>query len=124
MEATRHTKISFALLCIVLVFLATIVASPHANSQSSQLQKTLSIVLIGDSYTAGNGAGSYNGERGSYQSSKNWGNRYASWLNTQGVKTTVTNLAFSGKTTRPILDEQVEKIATSTVSALPAKKIG
>ena len=114
MEAIRRTKISFALLCIVLVFLATIVASPHANSQSSQLQKTLSIVLIGDSYTAGNGAGSYNGERGSYQSSKNWGNRYASWLNTQEVKTTLTNLAFSGSVTGDIAKDQVPRVHTNT----------
>jgi lysophospholipase L1-like esterase/Mg-chelatase subunit ChlD len=104
-----YTFIALSLFTLVL----SLSASNIPASANSSSQKTLSIVLIGDSYTAGNGAGSYNGERGSYQSSKNWGNRYASWLNTQGVKTTVTNLAFSGKTTRPILDEQVKKVATN-----------
>ena len=104
----------FVALSLFTLALLLSVSNIQQASANSTDQKTLSIVLIGDSYTAGNGAGSYNGERGSYQSSKNWGHRYASWLNTQGVKTTVTNLAFSGKTTKPILDEQVEKVATNT----------
>ena len=90
----------FAALSLFTLALLLSVSNIQQASANSTDQKTLSIVLIGDSYTAGNGAGSYNGERGSYQSSKNWGHRYASWLNTQGVKTTVTNLAFSGKTTK------------------------
>ena len=90
------------------------VASPQTSTASDAPTKSLSITLIGDSYTAGNGAGSYNGERGSYQSSKNWGNRYASWLNTQEVKTTLTNLAFSGSVTGDIAKDQVPRVPTNT----------
>ena len=76
--------------------------------------KSISVALIGDSYTAGNGAGSYNGPRGTYQSSKNWGNIYASWLKTQGVKATLTNLSVSGSKTKDLMDAQLPKVPQNT----------
>jgi lysophospholipase L1-like esterase len=69
----------------------------------------VSIVLIGDSYTAGNGLGTYYGPKDYYRSHQNWGENYARWLREQGIKTTVTNLARGGDTTEGVLDENKKK---------------
>lgn len=100
---------------IVLTVIVSFTLSIKDNaSASDDYEKSLSIVLIGDSYTAGNGAGSYNGPRGTYQSSKNWGNVYASWLGTQGIKTTLSNLAHSGHTTEELDSIQSPKVPQNT----------
>ena len=53
---TAYTAVTTLLsLTISLCFLIT---SSHTTSAASHNNKSLSIVLIGDSYTAGNGAGS------------------------------------------------------------------
>ncbi|MDR1295733.1 MAG: GDSL-type esterase/lipase family protein [Bifidobacteriaceae bacterium] len=67
----------------------------------------VNIVLIGDSYTAGNGAGAYYGPDGSFRSHNNYGEKYAEWLREQGVPARVTNLAWGGATTEDVLDEQL-----------------
>lgn len=99
------------LITIVLVLMTSVSLFALLNYQNSTAliseQKSLSIVLLGDSYAAGNGAGAYSGKRGSYQSSRSWGNRYAAWLNSQGVKTTLTNLSHSGKTAEQVSTEQI-----------------
>lgn len=67
----------------------------------------LDVTLLGDSYTAGNGAGAYYGPENSYRSSKNWGHVYVNWLNEQGVQTTIRNLAHSGGVTQDVLEKQI-----------------
>ena len=99
----------------ILTILTAILVSPtalHASNSNNHL--SLNVALVGDSYTAGNGAGSYIGPIGSYQSSKNWGNRYTSWLKTQNVSTTLSNLATSGSEIRDIRDLQVINIPNNT----------
>ncbi|SCF32764.1 VCBS repeat-containing protein [Micromonospora chaiyaphumensis] len=59
----------------------------------------INIVVIGDSYSAGNGAGDYYGPGGCYRSRSNWGERYAQWLRGQGHPVTVTDRACSGGVT-------------------------
>jgi GDSL-like Lipase/Acylhydrolase family/Cellulose binding domain len=59
--------------------------------------KPFKIVLLGDSYTAGNGAGRYGAPTDCFRSSKNWGNRYAEYLRvTKGYQVSVVNRACSG----------------------------
>lgn len=99
---------------LLLTMSCLIVLDSKQDASAASEQKSLSIVLIGDSYTAGNGAGSYIGKRGSYQSNKNWGSRYTEWLNSQGIKTTLTNFAHSGKTAEEIREEQVLDIPNNT----------
>ena len=105
---------------LILAVLTTLLSAALVLSINSQLSaldssaKTLSVALIGDSYTAGNGAGSYNGPSGSYQSSKNWGNRYSAWLKTQGIKVTLGNYARSGDTTEELMEIQIPNIARNT----------
>ncbi len=58
------------------------------------------VVLVGDSYSAGNGAAHYYGPDGCYRSHANWAEKYMSWLNQSGYKTKpLTNVACSGATT-------------------------
>ncbi|WP_165867053.1 GDSL-type esterase/lipase family protein [Schaalia canis] len=76
--------------------------------------KYLTVTLIGDSYTAGNGAGAYYGPKGSYRSTRNWGHTYVNWLNSQGVHTTVHNLAESGAVTKNVLEKQIPALDPTT----------
>lgn len=109
MQLSTLVIITLSLLTIPLIFF-----NKNQIASAVSTQKSLSIVLLGDSYTAGNGAGSYIGQKGSYQSRNSWGNRYAAWLNAQGVKTTLTNLSHSGKTAIEIRNEQIEKVPANT----------
>ena len=62
---------------------------------------------------AGNGAGAYISDDGSYRSRNSWGVVYTDWLKEQGVHTNVTSLAYSGSTTDDILNLQVPKVPSS-----------
>ncbi|MCL2424361.1 MAG: GDSL-type esterase/lipase family protein, partial [Micrococcales bacterium] len=64
---------------------------------------------IGDSYTAGNGAGAYRADDGSYRSTRSWGSLYAAWLGTQGVKVNLVDLSHSGYKSADVL-AQVAKV--------------
>ena len=46
--------------------------------------KSLSIVHLGDSYSAGNGIGNHHGPAPCLRSSHNWGSLLASWANSRG----------------------------------------
>ena len=65
--------------------------------------RTLSIVQLGDSYSAGNGAGDYYGPGQCLRSSSNWGSHFTSWANSLGVSATYDNRACSGGVTADIL---------------------
>lgn len=74
----------------------------------------LDVALLGDSYTAGNGAGSYYGPENAYRSTRNWGHVYVDWLNEQGVRTTIRNLAVSGGVTKDVLERQIPLLDPKT----------
>lgn len=109
---------NISIVVLSVLFFATGFIFLNINGETKAaptVQKTLSVALIGDSFTAGNGAGSHYGPKGSYQSKNNWGHRYVAWLNSRGVKTTlVKNLAFSGNTADDVRQEQIENIPKDT----------
>lgn len=114
MKLTEKSFSTKLLLLLAPVFLlALFIINQQNTSTANTNQKSLSITLIGDSYTAGNGAGSYNGPLGAYQSRNNWGHRYAAWLNTQNIKTTVANLAYTGSESEEVL-AQSAKVPVNT----------
>ncbi|MBO3725396.1 VWA domain-containing protein [Actinomyces bowdenii] len=78
--------------------------TPTARAEATT--NTLHITLLGDSYSAGTGAGSYYGEEGSYRSHNNWAHRYVDWINDQGTPAILTNLAFNGDTTQQVLGNE------------------
>ena len=104
-----RTLISAAMVTVTLTVLLC-----SQQAVASVGQQSLSVTLIGDSYSAGNGAGNYYGESGSYQSRNNWAHKYIDWLNAQGVKTTFTNLAFSGYTTSDVIDKRISLVPQNT----------
>mgnify|MGYP000857107046 FL=1 len=67
----------------------------HSEDQNP---KTLSIVHLGDSYSAGNGAGNYHGPADCRRSGRNWGALFASWANSQDIAASYQNRACSGGT--------------------------
>lgn len=65
-------------------------------SRSVQIATAVSVVQLGDSYSAGNGAGEYYGPNGCYRSSRSWGQQYVDWLNGRGHHATFVSRACSG----------------------------
>ena len=76
---------------IVLGALALAVALPAAAQAASPLK----VVQLGDSYSAGNGAGDYYGPKDCYRSSSNWAERYLDTLRAT-YNVTFVNRACSG----------------------------
>ncbi len=72
----------------------------------------LDIVIAGDSYSSGNGAGGYT-DTSCYRSKNVWGQRYASSLRAQGFTTTVKNVACSGGVVKD-LDAQINAVTPET----------
>ena len=102
---TKHVArtITSGVLAVVLTAgaLVLVPAPPPAMAQAPTTP--LRVVLLGDSYAAGNGARSlttgkrnYYGPRGCYRSRSNWGAQYADWLGDQGRPVTFVNRACSG----------------------------
>ncbi|MGL5825505.1 MAG: GDSL-type esterase/lipase family protein [Nocardioides sp.] len=75
------------------------VAIPVQGAEPTSTPSSLDVVVLGDSYSAGNGAGSYTEPTDCYRSSRNWAARYTSWLKTQGYLAKLTNRACSGGVT-------------------------
>lgn len=95
----------------VVAVMATI-AAPLATAQAAttSTERSLSMVLLGDSYSSGNGAGSYYGEDGSYRSRNSWAHIYQNWLLKKGVHARLTNLSYSGSTAADVLNQQVPQV--------------
>ena len=84
---------TWLVLGLVLLALPTPAAPAHSDTGAPRV---LSIVHLGDSYSAGNGLGSYQGPPSCLRSSHNWGSLLASWANSRGVATSYQNRACSG----------------------------
>ena len=90
------------------------------NGVENEQNVTLNITLLGDSYSAGNGAGDYEREDlddsggKAYRSRNNWAHHYVDWLNARGAHTTLTNLAHSGSTTSDVMNGQIGKMSVDT----------
>ncbi|MGV9189606.1 GDSL-type esterase/lipase family protein [Arcanobacterium canis] len=97
---------------VIVTFFALVVsigiATPLATADDQG--RYLTISLVGDSYTSGNGAGGYYGPQKLYRSAHNWGHSYARWLNEQGVHSIVRNYSFSGATTDDVLKKQIPEV--------------
>jgi len=82
--------------------------SPSAATTSKPLVKPITVVQIGDSMSAGNGAGEYVGIPACYQSTRNWGNVFASELRNRGEYNPIyVNRACSGAQSIEVVGRQV-----------------
>jgi lysophospholipase L1-like esterase len=108
-------------LCAVLVaVMLTLLPSVVSSAEAAPSRGKLNVVLLGDSYSSGNGAGSYETGPGTdteatrYRSKVNWARNYVSWLNQQGIRATFTNLARSGDTTKLLIEHQLKDVHENT----------
>ena len=115
----------FAIFSLVLVSLAAF-GSHETPAIAAPVPVTpIKIVLIGDSYSAGNGSRTITGERSYYgpegclRSSTNWAEKYVSWLRTQNYAVTFINRACSGATTEQLLSPQVRDVQDNVEAFVP-----
>ncbi len=98
---TRDGRRSLLALAVLGLFSALVV--PFAGTARAAVEiNPLKVVLLGDSYAAGNGARdadgdrNYEGPKGCYRSPTNWASQYVDWLRSQGYQVTFVNRACSG----------------------------
>lgn len=108
----------FMLLITSFFILITAQGLGLSPANAAPVEKKLSVTLLGDSFSSGNGAGSYYAEQAHYQSRRSWAHEYTNWLSSQNVTTTFTNLARSGNRTDELLKIDVNKIGKNTDLAM------
>lgn len=96
-------KKTLAILTILTLATAGMANFASADIYVSTENETFDVAILGDSYSAGNGAGMYYHHQYSFRSHRNWGNLYINWLKDQGVNATSHNLAYSGNKTDQVL---------------------
>lgn len=101
------------LLIAVTAFSIALTSMVAQTAQAKTETRSLTIALMGDSYTAGNGAGIYEQPEESKRSWYNWGRNYSRWLGSQGVATATYNLAWTGNETEQVVG-QVDNILGDT----------
>lgn len=89
-------RITTAALTTTLLLAAVSQPNPAGADVPRPAGGQLNIVHLGDSYSAGNGAGKYHGPVPCMRSSNNWGQRFANTLSGLGIKNTYQNRACSG----------------------------
>lgn len=99
----------------VIVFVSVLlsylgVVSPSARAEVPPT-RVVRMTLLGDSYSAGNGAGDYDtAAPGAYRSRNNWANHYRDWVEREGVHAPLTVLAHSGHVIEDVLVYQAPDI--------------
>jgi lysophospholipase L1-like esterase len=81
------------MVCALVV--ASSLTAAVAGAQAAATGRPLKVVQLGDSYSAGNGAGNYYGPKDCYRSSTNWAERYLDSLR-DTYNVTFVNRACSG----------------------------
>lgn len=87
---------------VAAAVLAALVAAPGVSAVATAAGKpAMRILVMGDSYSAGNGAGDYSGAKGCYRSGRDYGQDYAAILRAKPYSrpAAVTNVACSGAVT-------------------------
>lgn len=112
MKTKIVTSIIVALLGVITtMILPQSVFTVMASSESNELN----ILILGDSYSAGNGAGSYSGIRGCYRSQNSWGQRYAEIMQNQGINVAIQNRACSGAKVDDLIKARKFSVNSKTV---------
>lgn len=102
------------LLTMVLALLGSLVVGLAPAPAAAALTPTrpLNVLLLGDSYAAGNGARdvvgdrTYSGVEGCYRSTTNWASQYVGLLRRSGQEVRFQNKACSGAVTRDMLADR------------------
>jgi lysophospholipase L1-like esterase len=110
---------------VVAVVGLSLLVSPAAEGAAGiSIGKPLKVVLLGDSYSAGNGARDSKGERdyygpkGCYRSHSNWAEQYVRQLRNSGYNVTFVNRACSGAVTADLLNEKTLESTASYLTSI------
>lgn len=96
-------------LCVTVV----VVTGAGAPAAAADSTRPLHVLLLGDSYSAGNGARTaggdrdYRGIKGCYRSPENWATKYVDWLRATGQPVRFDNRACSGAVTSDFFRDRV-----------------
>lgn len=102
----------YKITAIISIAVVAVVGFFHATTYSSQPKRDLegkevSIAILGDSYSAGNGAEGYEyGLNGCYRNSKAWSGLYRRMMENRGLAVEMINGACSGATNQHFFAEQ------------------
>ena len=76
----------FSTITILTLLVIGMTNSAQAEVYTTIEDATFDVAIVGDSYSAGNGAGMYYHHENSFRSHRNWGNLYVNWLKSRGGK--------------------------------------
>lgn len=105
---STQARLRRALLVVALIATLGVGIGRAAPAHATTIGNgVVDIVVMGDSYSAGNGSQSlptyaYYGQSGCYRSTGNYAERYADILEARGQATSVTNIACSGAVTADV----------------------
>jgi Mg-chelatase subunit ChlD len=107
---------------ISALLIAPATVAIEAGPATAAVVRPVTVLTVGDSYTAGNGARKDNGDRdyygpgGCYRSHSNWSEKHMNDLRGEGYSVTFTNRACSGGVIRDILNPRKMDSQNVTVS--------
>lgn len=104
-----------ALALALVVSIATAALPSVAPAAAATTSRPLKVVLLGDSYSAGNGADNYWGPKGCYRSSRNWAEKYLDTLRATN-NVTFVNRACSGGVLPDLTNPTVKDVFTTVVN--------
>ncbi|MBM3664079.1 MAG: hypothetical protein FJW94_14625 [Actinobacteria bacterium] len=128
MTASSSRRIARNRMILALASATLVVASVLPVSSAGAQIDPLRVLILGDSYSAGNGAGSYYGPKDCYRSRNTWGELAARELGERsGREVQVTNRACSGGVTTDltggdvgsggIYPNKLQTVRSSTISS-------
>lgn len=110
----RKRLLGAAAIAVAALF-ASSSAIPAAAAEAPEGVQTYNVVALGDSYTAGNGAGAYYGPGDARRSHNNYASKYVDWLNVQpNLNVRYNSYAWSGNETKDVLANQISQVPTDT----------
>ncbi len=96
---TVRTRLAAALLSLLTAGACLAVVPGAAAAAAGDV---VTVVQLGDSYSAGNGAGDYHGPAGCYRSHRSWAADYARWRSDQGDHVTLLTRACNNAVTSDV----------------------
>lgn len=111
----RRTMMSVAVTALTAMVIGLGGAPASAVTATRNGHLAYNVVQLGDSYSAGNGAGAYYGDPAARRSHNSYAEKYTEWLATQpDMHVRYTSFAHSGHTTAEVLRDQIPQVPTDT----------
>lgn|GEM_PF-640630 len=115
-HSTLRRRLRAAAALATTLALAALGAFVPTGAQAAVTGDAIKVVQLGDSYSAGNGAGDYYGPSDCYRSHKSWAADYADWLSDGGHHVTFLTRACSGGVSKDLREPR--RMDTRVVDAL------